>query len=135
MKKLLSFLMVFAPLPAASGTPPEELWRDAEGSILVVSGPCEQGSAKLCGVIVGIRGPKLLRHAKQLCGLPIFWDLRSKGQGRWVGGSLLDPESEEIYKATLVATPDSLTFKIAGVSQYRFSRTAEIPAHCDVAGQ
>ncbi|WP_281929705.1 DUF2147 domain-containing protein [Roseibium album] len=98
---LASFISLLPGLVEA-GTPPEGYWLNGDKSVVVAIGTCEAGSAKLCGIIVGLPGATsntdLERYRSELCGLPLIWDLQSgDGNQFWQDGKILDPETGQVH--------------------------------------
>jgi uncharacterized protein (DUF2147 family) len=88
-----------------SAETPQKLWLTDDGAAIVATGPCEDGSDTLCGIIVGLPGaatdPEVKAARSQLCELPLIWEMKpAHGRGNWAKGRLLDPESGRGYPAT-----------------------------------
>jgi uncharacterized protein (DUF2147 family) len=102
----LANLNVSAKPPAASGHSPAGYWLTDDGDAAVAFAPCRGDTATVCGVIRALPGirkdPTLANFASELCGLPIIWDLTfNPRRNRWVGGSIVDPETEEAFSVTV----------------------------------
>jgi len=53
------------------------------------------------------------RRDRPVLGMTILWNFRRDGDG-WVGGEILDPESGDIYRATLHPRDDGATLVVHG---------------------
>lgn len=96
--------------------PPEGLWLTEDGQATIATGPCDKNSPTLCGVIVGLPGarknPALARYRKELCGLPVIWDLKWLEQKkRWQEGKILDPETGKVHNLFLRAKTGKLLLR------------------------
>lgn len=114
-------LAVTAVLPvvvaAAPTTSPFGLWQNEEGTAQVRVEPCGQ---TLCGKVVGLREP-LDKHGKPkvdwmnpdpalrdrpVMGLNVLQGFVQEAPGRWVNGTIYDPDSGKTYKSTMTVLPD-----------------------------
>lgn len=95
-------------------TPPEALWLTQDQSLTVASGACAAGSISLCAVIVGINDPKIRICAMELCGQPIFWNLKPNAEtSDWSRGRTLDLETLQDHPLNVTVTSGWLVLHIS----------------------
>lgn len=70
------------------------------GSILKVYP--QPGDANICSLCPGEF------KDKPITGLQLIWGLEDKGQGRWEGGQILDPQTGKIYRAKMTLEGNKL---------------------------
>jgi uncharacterized protein (DUF2147 family) len=58
---------------------------------------------RVCGQIVWLKDAA--RRPSQ-CGRTIVWGLEANGPNSWTGGSILDPDDDNIYRLSAVVEPD-----------------------------
>jgi len=85
---------------------PKGYWLTDDRAAAVEFVTCGENGINLCGIIRALPGiktdPRLAAHASELCGLPLLWDFSfDKKRMRWTGGSILDPETEEVFPAII----------------------------------
>jgi hypothetical protein len=113
-------------------TPPEALWLTQDQSLTVACGACAAGSISLCAVIVGINDPKIRIWAPELCGLPIFWNLKPNAKtGDWSNGRTLDLETLEDHPLNVTVTPGRLVLHISDQAPIYWQETTVPPIGCD----
>jgi uncharacterized protein (DUF2147 family) len=59
--------------------------------------------SRVCGRIVGIEDPARRRSD---CGRIIVWGLAGNGPNKWDGGSILDPDDNDVYQLSAVFQSD-----------------------------
>ncbi|HSU05925.1 MAG TPA: DUF2147 domain-containing protein [Acetobacteraceae bacterium] len=59
--------------------------------------------SRVCGRIVWLKDTT--RRASQ-CGKTIVWGLEAKGPNQWSGGSILDPDDNEVYRLSAAVESD-----------------------------
>jgi hypothetical protein len=113
-------------------TPPEALWLTQDQSLTVASGACAAGSNNLCAVIVGINDPKIRIWATEICGLPIFWDLkRNTETSDWSNGRILDLETLQDHPLNVTVTPGWLVLHISDQAPIHWRETTASPVGCN----
>ncbi len=97
--RALALVAALAVPAGAEAASIDGIWVTEDGDAVVWVGPCADGAAARCGVLVGLAAapwPAELREA--LCQLAILWDLAPEDGGVvWSGGRILDPETERTY--------------------------------------
>jgi uncharacterized protein (DUF2147 family) len=92
-------------------------WATQGYSARVRIAPCAQTPTLLCGEIIWMwdasdshgtplrdaKNPKAELRQRPLIGLSLLKDFRRESNGRWIGGSIYDPESGRTYRATLTS--------------------------------
>jgi uncharacterized protein (DUF2147 family) len=59
--------------------------------------------SRVCGRIVWLEDPSRRRHD---CGRLIVWGLTGNGPNQWDGGSILDPDDEDVYQLSAAFQSD-----------------------------
>jgi uncharacterized protein (DUF2147 family) len=59
----------------------------------------------VCGRIVWLEDPSRRRRD---CGKLIVWGLAATGPHRWSGGTILDPDDDEVYQLSAVFQPNGM---------------------------
>jgi hypothetical protein len=113
-------------------TPPEALCLTQDQSLTVASGACAVGSINLCAVIVGINDPKIRVWAAEICGLPIFWDLKPNAEtSDWSNGRILDLETLQDHPLNVTVTSGWLVLRISDQAPIHWQETTVSPVGCD----
>lgn len=120
MNPLLRFALLYTMLAAAASAEPaaiEGRWLSGDGDGWI---RIELDGDSLVGVIAGSPDPDDERiyddlnpdpqlRTRKLDGLTIMAGFRYKGDGKWSGGTIYDPNSGKTYKCTLrLIDPDTL---------------------------
>lgn len=72
---------------------------DSGGYLLVEFDECDQA---MCGVIIAAYNDQDEQgHAYEHLGKNMVWDMRVKGEGRWAGGNIWDPEKDKTYRSKM----------------------------------
>lgn len=117
----------------AALAPPEALWLTYDQSLTVASGACAVGSINLCAVIVGINDPKIRVWAPEICGLPIFWDLKPNVEtSDWRNGRVLDLETLKDHPLNVTLTSGWLVLHISDQAPIHWQETTASPVGCDL---
>jgi len=112
--------------------PPEALWLTQDQSLTVASGACAVGSISLCAVIIGINDPKIRVWATEICGLPIFWDLKPNAKtSDWSNGRILDLETLQDHPLNVTVTSGWLVLNISDQAPIHWQETTVSPVGCD----
>lgn len=121
--------------PLQNISPPsaaEALWLTEDRSLIIASGACAAGSSDLCGVIVGINDPEMKIWAPDICGLPIFWDLKSDAEkNKWRNGRILDLVTLKEHQLSAHITPGWLVLHIKDQTPIHWQETTLSPVGCN----
>lgn len=116
----------------SSMMPPEALWLTEDQSLIIASGACAEGSIDLCGMIVGINDPKLIIWATEICGLPMFWDLKPDAeQNDWRHGRILDLVTLKEHPLIANFSSGVLVLHVRGQAPIHWQETSLLPVGCD----
>ena len=111
--------------------PPEALWLTQDLSLTVASGACAVGSINLCAVIVGINDPKIRIWAKDICGLPIFWNLKPNAETNdWSNGRILDLKTLQDRPLNVTFKSDLLILRVSDQAPIYWHETTVSPVGC-----
>lgn len=130
MKSVAACLVALAP-QAVAAEPPEGVWLTEDRSVIVATGACEEGLDTLCGIIVGLQNDSYAPWADQLCGLPLVWDLKPEGGGRWGGGQVLNPSTEQTAPITAQITARTIALRGRDGTSSTWQRTQKRPVGCE----
>lgn len=91
----------------------EGWWLTEDRALVIEVATCQSGAEELCGFVRAIPGakdyPALKKHADDVCGLPILYDLKHQPRKhRWGDGQLFDLETEKSYDAYVKIKQDAL---------------------------
>lgn len=104
---------------AARAAPPLEAdWLTPDAGTLVRIGACAGKVETLCGTLVWMsasttekmgttdaRNSDPALRTRPLLGVPVFWDLKPDGPGRWSAGKVYDARRGRVFDAKLALTP------------------------------
>jgi len=121
---LAAVLTLMAAGPALAADPVEGEWLTQSGSGKVRIGTCPGKPDRMCGAIVWLRdpanavakdknNPDPALRTRTILGLPIVWNFRQAGPGKWTGGKIYDPESGKTYDSKIAVNANG-TLKVEG---------------------
>ena len=117
-------LVLLAAAPAVAADAVQGEWLVQDGKSKVTITPCKAAPDKVCGAVSWLktaedqakkdsRNPDPALQGRPIMGLPILWDFRQAGPGRWTGGKIYDPHDGKTYKSKLTVTAPG-TLKVEG---------------------
>jgi len=93
-----------------------------EGKVRIA--PCAGKPDRMCGVITWLkdpanavakdaRNPDQAQRSRPLMGLPMIWNFRQVGPGKWTGGKIYDPGEGKTYDSKISINANG-TLKVEG---------------------
>ena len=121
---LAAGFLLAAAAPALAADPVEGVWLTESGTGKVTIGPCPAKAALMCGRITWLKNaadqtakdsnnPDPALKTRTILGLPMVWNFKQVGPGRWTGGKIYDPNTGKTYDSKISVNADG-TLKVEG---------------------
>lgn len=117
-------LLLAAATPAFAADPVEGAWLTESGSGKVTIAPCPGQANRMCGRISWLKDPAeqtaMDEHnpdpalrTRTVLGMPMLWNFKPAGPGKWTGGRIYDPKAGKTYDSKISISANG-TLKVDG---------------------